>query len=859
MLRKLNNKGNTLVIVIIGIFVLSILGTLILGVTATNLSMKSNENKNEKTFYYAEKATDELYAGIGNEVMNAIQESYKEVLENYVNYTNSHINPNTKLVALLNGRLIQLYDNKRFNAANDVDKMLDRFTTNNYVKAVNGYTFDYKYNKDKIEVKFYKKIAGTTDYEELNASDSASTIAKITINNVGVKCTSTQGHSSAIITDFDIKIPDFNIDFSDSATGMDLSSLLKYSLICQGGNLSVDLVNANDRTSPALVIGNGAASSKVTISGNVYADGTAYKATAKTYNGTGKYYVNDSIEESKIVSKNSSIKVSDNAELTMNSKIINCNNDIEVGSDASFTARNRNGVEATDTTDTLQLFANNIITKAGTNKSTINISGNIMVKDDLQIDGDETKVTLKGNYFGYGFRDNGSGTEADSTAITGFVAGSATTTEHEKSSAIVINGKKADIDMEGVKNLVLAGRAYIDLDASGNNTSYMTGESISFKGNQSLYLADDSLLGGSVISSNPISYSQISSMLGTDGDISYIQLGLDNPDSVVAKKIKGSKTNGDLVYFYVRNNTPSVQTQYFMNQCANSQTMKKLQEQVKELEVRQVKLSNSLKAYSVGALMRVKKLGNDIPGEITNPTSGELGITHDNTLKLIKVIKNRIENLNPTLNDISESHIMGADDSSDYTEETASTKNELTFDYLVDREKLNSTCNGGRVTKEISLQDVSATDSTLSDNGLNSAQQKEFKTKAREIIDREIPGFNYTTQKFGYLLSCEGGKSNSALTLDAGVIITDSPCYIEKDFTGLIICNGTVNIVGNISVKASEELGQLLFDNCPKLRSVLGAAFELTGLDEDNNVVDVSNIKYTDIIDKSNWQKDNNN
>lgn len=82
--RKLNNKGNTLSIVIIGIFVLAILGTLILNVTATNLRIRSSEYKAEKQFYYAEKAIDQIYAGIGTEAMNSVRKSYNDVLKNYV-------------------------------------------------------------------------------------------------------------------------------------------------------------------------------------------------------------------------------------------------------------------------------------------------------------------------------------------------------------------------------------------------------------------------------------------------------------------------------------------------------------------------------------------------------------------------------------------------------------------------------------------------------------------------------------------------------------------------------------------------------------------------------------------------------
>ena len=67
---RTDNKGNTLGVVLIGIFILSILGTLILGVTATNFNMKLNEKNSQTVFYNAEKAIDAIYAGIGKEVMD---------------------------------------------------------------------------------------------------------------------------------------------------------------------------------------------------------------------------------------------------------------------------------------------------------------------------------------------------------------------------------------------------------------------------------------------------------------------------------------------------------------------------------------------------------------------------------------------------------------------------------------------------------------------------------------------------------------------------------------------------------------------------------------------------------------------
>lgn len=846
-IKKLNNKGDTLVIVLIGIFVLSILGTLILGVTATNLSMKANENKNEKTFYYAEKAVDELYAGIGEEVMDAVQESYNEVLVNYVSY-GSGVNANDKMVELLNNRLVKLYDNKKIDktaSGLDVKKVIERCVSNGYINSVTGYTFDCKAPDGSADVVFYEKAVGSTGYTELTGSTiDVKDIDRISIKNIEVKCISNQGYSSKIKTDIDINIPEFNIDFTDSDTTMDLQDLLKYSLICQGGNLSNDVAKdgALNRIHPAIEIANGA---NVTISGNLYADGTAYDANKVTNAAGTEYWVNKS--PMVVVNKNQSIRINESATLRLNSKIVNCNNDIEVGDNSGLIIRNRNGEEKTDTTDTMQLFADNIITKAGTSNATIDIVGNTMLKDDLQLDGNKSNVKIKGNYFGYGYRDDDNdGNEDNTGAITGFVDVGLTTTEHERSSAIVINGTGANVDMLGVNKLILAGRAYIDLDASGKNTSYMTGESVSFKGNQKMYLADTELSGSKVAGTNPISYSELLSKAGiADGaEITYSDLNLQDENSVVAKKIKFD----NMVYFYVKNNNPVTQTQYFINAYHNNIDKRKdLKTQVEKLDVHQLSFSNSVKAYTAGALMQVgRTTSNNI--EVTNPVSGALGIAKNEALSLMEVIKNRLNNLTPSLKDVSENYILGQDN----TLVAGSTSDELPFDYLINREKLYDKCGTGRLTKEIDLQNL--TSGALTTEGLTSDEQKQFIMKARDILDNYAGG--WVGKKFGFILSCEGGIGNSPIELDAGVIITDTPYQINKNFTGLIICNGKMTVSGNVSIQACEELSGLLFTYIPSLQDVLGPSFNKIGVAEDGTVVDVSALKYTDIVDKSNWKKD---
>lgn len=47
--------------------------------------------------------------------------------------------------------------------------------------------------------------------------------------------------------------------------------------------------------------------------------------------------------------------------------------------------------------------------------------------------------------------------------------------------------------------------------------------------------------------------------------------------------------------------------------------------------------------------------------EVTNPVSGALGIAKNEALSLMEVIKNRLNNLTPSLKDVSENYILGQD------------------------------------------------------------------------------------------------------------------------------------------------------------------------------------------------------
>ena len=198
MKLRLNNKGNTLGIVLIGIFILSILGTLILGITSTNLNMKLVDKKTEMTFYYAEKAMDELYAAIGTEVMNCTKEAYSEVLENYIKPDGTPLSSteadNKFKDLLIKGDatagitgITSLYkDGNIVSSTDNIGELFTRFNTNGYITSVPSYTINIFSPSSEATTIVYKKATGIeVAPTEMNAIDLVEVIEiKILVLNV---------------------------------------------------------------------------------------------------------------------------------------------------------------------------------------------------------------------------------------------------------------------------------------------------------------------------------------------------------------------------------------------------------------------------------------------------------------------------------------------------------------------------------------------------------------------------------------------------------------------------------------------------------------------------------------------------
>lgn len=138
--------------------------------------------------------------------------------------------------------------------------------------------------------------------------------------------------------------------------------------------------------------------------------------------------------------------------------------------------------------ESAEIWTQNILLEGGT----VVLEGTAYVADDLELNGEETTVEVpsgsSASYYGFGYGTTSSG------------------------SAIIINGRYTELNLDGISNLMLAGQSFITDATSDDTTSsgVMMGESVSVKSNQLLYLAPvdilDEVNDDVEITSNPALY-----------------------------------------------------------------------------------------------------------------------------------------------------------------------------------------------------------------------------------------------------------------------------------------------------------------------------------------------------------------
>lgn len=82
-LRKVDNKGMAMVLVIVAIALVTLLVSVLLSVSLLNYQMKVTEKKSKDNFYSAEVALDQIHAGLQQVVSDAIDAAYMNAMQKY--------------------------------------------------------------------------------------------------------------------------------------------------------------------------------------------------------------------------------------------------------------------------------------------------------------------------------------------------------------------------------------------------------------------------------------------------------------------------------------------------------------------------------------------------------------------------------------------------------------------------------------------------------------------------------------------------------------------------------------------------------------------------------------------------------
>lgn len=844
--RKLNNKGNTLGIVIVGISLLGILGSMLLNITFVNYQMKIADNVSKQSFYYVEKAVDEIYAGIGAEVMIAVKSAYDDALTNMVWYEDNIIKTKTddELQTLFEEKFFGIVCGKyQNNPGTAGEELADRLATlRSYIK------------NDTPGVTVTLDALADTNI----TFDSSNTI--LTFKDIHIEATTNKGYYSSVTTDFVIDLPMMNLGFSDTRV-RNWDEFFKFSMVADGYQSAV-LYNSKTPEETLLKAAtidiSGGSSNPTKVFGSIFAGSardTRKNSISLTNGATLNAASTNVIAVGPINMMNSSanfvgVGVEDGERHESAAPWMKGTDELRAY-----------GLLGEEASKPLHLWANSLVSNIPTGATpeiaeaaavNLYVEGDSFIADDLEVNSNNTTVNIIGNYFGYGYAgtdlQESAGTAANNNELSG--ATGYMHYDHEDRSAIIINGKKANVKL--MPNtyddvLMLAGRAYINLDnGSYNNATYMTGESVSLKGNQTIYKAPLNLL-GSLVTTNPMTLEALKNAGGLvlDGTNYKLNTTKMNDSGYQASEVVAKRTNSH-IYFYNKPNSPYNQTETFYKAVTeNDAKRKSLAEQAAHLEVQNMLLGNETlpydKIFAAGIITQVKD-GALVENFMTpNETGmGTGGKPSPQFYRYSREMEYRYKYLTAELR--TDYYDQPYGDLAEYNEDELNDPGDVkstVYSYFISESKIADYLRSLRTDLYEEMNPLGNT--AIPESEVGKMLNRVFGAKAAEVQ----PGV-VVTNKDAYTV---------ASNCNYGIIIATGDVVVNSNFTGMIICGGNIKVAGGVEISACPELVRFLATYDPALQKVLG---NIRGNAEDDNAVDLSSLDYQNIIAISNWRKNYN-
>ena len=446
--RISDNKGSTLITVIVAIAFVTILTSIILGTTVVNVRMKGIDSRTKDDFYYAERSLNDIFTGLGQELAIEAGKQYELAFEK--------VGTDFDLAE----KAEREFHTEFMTKAKD---LMDSLTVDKLEEYILPASRGHVAGLDGVVI---QKKDGSS-------ASGISEAYRVVLKNVQVYVEDATGFRSTIATDMVVTLP--TVDFL--GTNADVSD---YGLIANKGLY----INGN-----------------CSINGNVYAGvhETANSQDADFAENTDKYARGEG-SGSSYKGLFGGINIKD-GKATFDGNYIISKGDINLsGSDPKIKVSASSGGAGGNLANlwftSMRTITNRpggkgaIISNAST-EPTIDINANIFALNDTVLNADNSSAVIKGNYYGYN--------EGGLTNILQKKSGR----DDGGNSAIIVNGNKVSLDMKDVDNFVLMGKAYIDFtsgdatDANNTGTQVVpTAESVALKTNQQLYLVPPAFLDG---------------------------------------------------------------------------------------------------------------------------------------------------------------------------------------------------------------------------------------------------------------------------------------------------------------------------------------------------------------------------
>lgn len=423
-----DKSGSSLVLVMICMSFLILLAGAVITTTVTNIYLKASQKVTQENFYETDSILDAVAAGIQNESSEASAKAYEKALGEYnASLTAAGSAMSDKYAKdFLNLMIQSLTGGDTYDATKTNYKYLD--------SVLLGYL-------TKDQAKSYIKHAD--DGTGVTKGDMVLDGDALVLKDVKViKAHDKQkDYETTLTTDIRIEVPKISTDAH--------SEYLDYAILAD------DQVIADNGTISAQVDGN-------------------------VYSGTVNRVANATSPQPASVKNNTplaGIVISGGASLKINAEQIITRGDVDVSNGSRFEVG-----KSPSSDKAAQLWAENVITSGKNSSNEVTIDASSYIADDLEINGEGDRVTLKGKYYGYNYTND----------YTAGITGNKLSTTAAYSSSISVNGYDNQLLMKDLNELVLAGRTFISKKTNVGETALANpdielGESLAVKSSQLSY------------------------------------------------------------------------------------------------------------------------------------------------------------------------------------------------------------------------------------------------------------------------------------------------------------------------------------------------------------------------------------